>query len=293
MRALAGVRASAAVQATAGRAAAVAWAARACDPDTAIATSSMTSSLPCIHAPSRAGGDALAELDRVAWSELSHCYGMGRVGDALHQDLHATLARLGDGDPDAIEDALQAMWSNVCHQGTIYEATAHAVPFLAAFAAGPGLWIGNAAELAVLLGEIAVASSFTTENGTSAGAYGEGVGEATRAAFVASRAWLTAMAATHPATAELATAIEELTAADPPTRAMVDRVAEAVEALEDEDFGERPRADPAVLDGPRVRHATFGAGQVVAREPGKVRVRFDDGMERTLLERFVVPETDA
>lgn len=245
-----------------------------------------------IHVPSRAGARALDELDRVAWSDLSHCYGKGRVGDALHDDLHATLARLGDSYADAVADAISAMWCNICHQGTIYEATAHAVPFVAAFAAGPTLWIGHAAGLASLLGEIAVASSFVTEDGTSAGAYGEDVGESTRAAFVSSRAWLTAMGAAHPATAALAAAIEELTAADPPTRSMVDRVADAVEALQAEDFGDPPRPEPENVCRPLVRHAKFGRGQVVAREAGKVRVRFDDGVERMLLDRFVIPESD-
>ena len=89
-----------------------------------------------LHVPSLVGPAALSELVRVPWGELAHAYGIGKVGPDLCDDVAATLRRLGDSDATALGESLNALYSNLCHQGTIYEATAYAAPFLAAFAAG-------------------------------------------------------------------------------------------------------------------------------------------------------------
>jgi hypothetical protein len=85
-----------------------------------------------LYHPTEIGLAALDELDAVPWDELAHAYGTGITGDELHQDVAASLFELTD-DP---AEAHQALYSNICHQGTVYEATAWAVPFLAAVAAG-------------------------------------------------------------------------------------------------------------------------------------------------------------
>ncbi|MBB6037174.1 hypothetical protein [Phytomonospora endophytica] len=62
----------------------------------------------------------LDTLDTVAWSSLSHAY-----GDAA--DVPDLIRRLRT---PANEEALHALYGNIYHQGTTYEATGPAVPFL-------------------------------------------------------------------------------------------------------------------------------------------------------------------
>jgi HEAT repeats len=64
-------------------------------------------------------GRPLSELDQVDWASLSHAYGSAE--DVLDQ-LRAVAA----GDEEAFSD----LYGNLWHQGTVYQATAHAVPFL-------------------------------------------------------------------------------------------------------------------------------------------------------------------
>src|SRR5215472_16509295 len=98
------------------------------------------SSQPKIYVPSVIGRAALAELDRVPWAVLPHAYGIGIRGPQLDYDVEGTLRQLGDTREGAFEKAVHAVFSNLCHQGgTIYRATAFAVPFLAALAAGEDL----------------------------------------------------------------------------------------------------------------------------------------------------------
>lgn len=83
-------------------------------------------------------------LDEIPWAELSHAYGPA-------EDVPGLLRVIASGDPDAVKIAVQDLHGNIWHQGTVYEATAHAVPFLARMAAV------NAAstDLLYLLGFIA------------------------------------------------------------------------------------------------------------------------------------------
>ncbi|MGI5182588.1 hypothetical protein ACQEVZ_40675 [Dactylosporangium sp. CA-152071] len=67
----------------------------------------------------------LGGLDAVAWGELSHAYGSaGDVPDLLRQ------AASEDN-----EEAISELHGSIFHQGTVYPATAAAVPFLAELAA--------------------------------------------------------------------------------------------------------------------------------------------------------------
>lgn len=59
------------------------------------------------------------ELDAVPWGQLTHACGTAT-------DVPKSLRALANGDRYAID----ALYENLWHQGSIFEATAHAVPFL-------------------------------------------------------------------------------------------------------------------------------------------------------------------
>ena len=61
--------------------------------------------------------------DGIDWSDLQACYGPATSVPALLQQL---ASRQADERSDAISD----LWGCLCHQGTVYEASAAAVPFL-------------------------------------------------------------------------------------------------------------------------------------------------------------------
>lgn len=67
----------------------------------------------------------------IDWSTVTHAY-----GDA--SDVPELLEALTSDDPDERESALHELNGNIWHQGTVYEATAHAVPGLVAAATGAG-----------------------------------------------------------------------------------------------------------------------------------------------------------
>ncbi|MCA4132465.1 hypothetical protein [Arthrobacter sp. M4] len=129
------------------------------------------------YQPNRTGFDALDELDRVDWSRLEHCYGRGVVllgvdGDvslAIAGDVSRSLAALRSDPSRAINDGL---YSNICHQGTVYQATAYAVPFIAAVAAG-NVPDGIRVPLLALLGDISIGGSYMAPDGSRAGALGD------------------------------------------------------------------------------------------------------------------------
>lgn len=123
------------------------------------------------YLPTRVGLDALAELDKVGWSALHHAYGRGVVGSQLSGDVARSLNFLRD---DPLEALAEGLWSNICHQGTVYEATAYALPFVAAVAAGD-VSSDLRSHLCALLGEIAVNGSFVAPRGSHSGSYGQDV----------------------------------------------------------------------------------------------------------------------
>ncbi|MCX5522127.1 hypothetical protein OG342_04490 [Streptomyces bobili] len=87
---------------------------------------------------------ALAGLDDRPWPELDHAYGSA-------EDLPAVLSALAGDDPETTAGALEELYGSILHQGTVYAATAEAVPFLARLAAAGH----RSADLLVLLGGIA------------------------------------------------------------------------------------------------------------------------------------------
>ena len=65
----------------------------------------------------------LEGLDRIDWSSLEHAYGPAK-------DVPGLIRGLASDDAATRKWARRTLWSNVIHQGTVYSATSHAVPFL-------------------------------------------------------------------------------------------------------------------------------------------------------------------
>jgi len=65
----------------------------------------------------------LEGLDRVDWSGLRHAYGAA-------EDVPALIRALISPSEDERRAAITELYGNLWHQGTIYEATSYAVPFL-------------------------------------------------------------------------------------------------------------------------------------------------------------------
>lgn len=84
-----------------------------------------------------------AEVDTQPWAELQHAYGSAA-------DVPDCLRALA-GDEDEASEALSELYGSILHQGSVYEATARAVPYLARLAEA-----GHRTEdLLVMLGGIA------------------------------------------------------------------------------------------------------------------------------------------
>ncbi|MGW2987562.1 hypothetical protein [Streptomyces goshikiensis] len=87
---------------------------------------------------------ALDGLDARPWSSLSHAYGSAG-------DIPDLLRALTGADVDAADEALSELYGSVLHQGTVYAASAEAVPFLAGIAASGH----RTADVLALLGGMA------------------------------------------------------------------------------------------------------------------------------------------
>jgi hypothetical protein len=92
-------------------------------------------------------------LDSVPWKELTHAYGSA-------EDVPGLLRALRTASPDlrGENSPLWKLFGNIWHQGTVYEATAYAVPFLIELAADP--LTPDRAGILNLLAEIARGSSY-------------------------------------------------------------------------------------------------------------------------------------
>ena len=91
--------------------------------------------------------DPLHGLDDVPWAELSHAYGSA---DDVPDELRALRA----ADADDRFDALRRLYATIDHQGSRFEASAPAVPFLYALAADPTS--AQRVEIVRLLGSLAI-----------------------------------------------------------------------------------------------------------------------------------------
>ncbi|HEV8194310.1 MAG TPA: hypothetical protein VGP82_22905, partial [Ktedonobacterales bacterium] len=72
----------------------------------------------------------LKGLSNVDWGALEHAYGAA-------SDTPDALRALLSQDPSVQDAAMDDLWSSLCHQGTIYEASLQAVPFLLELLAAP------------------------------------------------------------------------------------------------------------------------------------------------------------
>lgn len=70
---------------------------------------------------------ALAGLHDVNWAALRGAYGSAA-------NVPRRLADTASDDPETVRDAVFALFGSVYHQGTVYEVSAHAVPFLVSLA---------------------------------------------------------------------------------------------------------------------------------------------------------------
>ena len=76
------------------------------------------------------GGDVLAGLEEIDWGGLRHAHGPAG-------DVPGLLRALVSGSPAERRHAVHGLHGNIFHQGSRYEATAYAVPFLARLALDP------------------------------------------------------------------------------------------------------------------------------------------------------------
>lgn len=90
-------------------------------------------------------------LDRTDWAALTHAYGPAA-------DVPDLLRALASKKTAVREEALGTLYGNIWHQGTVYEATAHAVPFLVELLGAPA--VAGKAELLALLHELATGRSY-------------------------------------------------------------------------------------------------------------------------------------
>jgi hypothetical protein len=65
----------------------------------------------------------VSEVDEVTWDLLGHAYGQAK-------DTPGLLKALDSPDVDAAEKALAALYSSICHQGSVYTASVAATPIL-------------------------------------------------------------------------------------------------------------------------------------------------------------------
>ncbi len=65
----------------------------------------------------------LEGLDNIPWSTLNHAYGSA-------EDVPQLIWSLLDTNDDIRDKTLYSLYSNIWHQGTVYQATPYAVPFL-------------------------------------------------------------------------------------------------------------------------------------------------------------------
>jgi hypothetical protein len=93
---------------------------------------------------------ALAKLDEVNWSLLHHAHGEASDFPIL---INAALSE----DERDREFALQLLHETIWHQGTIYQATAFAAPFIVELIQSPD--IPNQVDFAMLFASIAQGSA--------------------------------------------------------------------------------------------------------------------------------------
>ncbi|MFC8421560.1 hypothetical protein ACFUN7_11865 [Streptomyces sp. NPDC057236] len=95
-----------------------------------------------------------AELDTIQWQTLTHAYGSA-------VDVPDLIRALYRDDDTTVDEAVHELYGNIHHQGTVYSASAPAVPFLAHAARHVP---GRRAELLMLLATLADHTPSDTES---------------------------------------------------------------------------------------------------------------------------------
>ncbi len=62
-------------------------------------------------------------IDDVPWKALNHAYGSS-------EDVPELIKNLSTSDSELFDETLDELFGNIWHQGTVYEATTYALPFL-------------------------------------------------------------------------------------------------------------------------------------------------------------------
>jgi hypothetical protein len=153
----------------------------------------------------------LEGLDDVPWQALSHAFGPA-------SDVPDLIRALAGPDSEARREAVAELFGTIWHQGTVYDATAPAVPFLAALARRPQT--ADRRELLVLLGVIAGGSGYLEVHHRVVGA--------TERALADEAAWVAR--AREAVRAELPALLALLADPDPTVRAATAAVAARVPA---------------------------------------------------------------
>lgn len=68
-----------------------------------------------------------ADIDAQPWADLQHAYGSAA-------DVPDCLRALAGESEEAASEAISELYGSILHQGSVYEATARAVPYLARLA---------------------------------------------------------------------------------------------------------------------------------------------------------------
>ncbi|MDB6121572.1 MAG: hypothetical protein JWQ71_565 [Pedosphaera sp.] len=93
----------------------------------------------------------LAKLPEVNWGRLVHAYGAA-------DDVPGLIRGLASSRPKWRRKAMQELYVNIWHQGTVYEATGYAVPFLIGLLEAEV--VQDKPEILMLLSEIARGNSY-------------------------------------------------------------------------------------------------------------------------------------
>ncbi|HZU67020.1 MAG TPA: HEAT repeat domain-containing protein [Ktedonobacteraceae bacterium] len=93
----------------------------------------------------------LEQLSSITWSDLSHAYGSAADVPQLLRDLAST-------DEQLRSRALGTLYTNIYHQGTVYQASAYAVPFLLELLRGETM--PEREEILVLLAHLARGNTY-------------------------------------------------------------------------------------------------------------------------------------
>lgn len=95
----------------------------------------------------------LTGLDVIDWANLGHAYGSA-------SDVPTLLHAVASGSDEARRQALWQLWGNIHHQGTVYSASAPAVPFLARLAGTASIPDVDRAQLVALIAAISSGRSY-------------------------------------------------------------------------------------------------------------------------------------